>query len=279
MSNRTNEEHEDPPSQRPRILLTNDDGLRAEGIAAMYRGLVSFGDVSVVAPESVQSATGHGVTLHYPLLTRKVNLADSDAVGIAVDGRPADCVKLALTQLTPDVELVVSGINMGANVGVDVFYSGTVAAAVEGAFLGKPAIAVSHHLSERVQTSFDWAAALAMRVISGLWSAGEPRPGQVINVNIPALADGEEPSGVKVVPQCIRPWADRYERRLDPEGREYFWNTAKFSLARSEGENDVVALRERFITVTPLHFDLTARERIDNLWRALSGQTMRSGTV
>jgi 5'-nucleotidase len=238
----------------------------------MYRALRAFGDVRVVAPETVQSATGHGVTLHYPLLTQKAALAGTDVVGIAVDGRPADCVKLALTHLTPGIDLVVSGINQGANVGVDVFYSGTVAAAVEGAFLGKPAIAVSHHLSERIKTSFDWAAKLALRVIAQLWERGEPRPGQVININIPALEEGKEPAGVKVVPQCVRPWPDEYERRLDPEGREYFWNRAKFTLARSEGDNDVVALREGHITLTPLHFDLTARERLDNLWRAIASE-------
>ena len=257
-------------TRRPRILLTNDDGIRAEGIAAMYRQLIDFGDVRVVAPEAVQSATGHGVTLHNPLLTRRVSLADSHETGIAVDGRPADCVKLALVHFTPDVDLVVSGINQGANVGVDVFYSGTVAAAVEGAFLGKPAIAVSHHLSEEIETSYDWAAALAMRVIRRLWASGEPKPGQVININVPSLPQGQEPEGVKVVPQCIRPWSDQYERRQSPEGREYFWNAAKFTLTRSEGENDVVALREGFVTVTPLQFDLTARERLDNLWRAVA---------
>ena len=139
MTHRPDLEPDAPPGPhplRPRILLTNDDGIRSEGIAAMYRQLVRFGEIRVVAPETVQSATGHGVTLHNPLLTKKVPLADTDAVGTAVEGRPADCVKLAISQLTPDVDLVVSGINMGANVGVDVFYSGTVAAAVEGAFLG-----------------------------------------------------------------------------------------------------------------------------------------------
>ncbi len=270
MSHRTDEDQSELGGRRPRVLLTNDDGIRAEGIAAMYRQLTGFGDVRVVAPETVQSATGHGVTLHNPLLTRRVSLADSDETGIAVDGRPADCVKLALSHFTPDVELVISGINQGANVGVDVFYSGTVAAAVEGAFLGKPAIAVSHHLSEEVETSYDWAAALAMRVIRRLWASGEPKAGQVVNINVPSLPEGQEPAGVKVVPQCIRPWSDQYERRHSPEGREYFWNAAKFTLSRSEGENDVVALRERFITVTPLHFDLTARERLEDLWRAIA---------
>lgn len=268
--NRQDEHTSQTLPRRPRILLTNDDGIRAEGIAAMHRQLIEFGEVRVVAPETVQSATGHGVTLHNPLLTRRVSLADSPETGIAVDGRPADCVKLALAHLVPGVELVISGINQGANVGVDVFYSGTVAAAVEGAFLGKPAIAVSHHLSEEIETSYDWAAALAMRVIRQLWRAGEPRPGQVININVPSLAEGAEPAGVKVVPQCVRPWSDQYERRQSPEGREYFWNAAKFTLSRSEGENDVVALREGYITVTPLQFDLTARQRLESLWRAIA---------
>ena len=246
---------------RPNILLTNDDGIRAEGIAALWRALRDVGDVRVVAPETVQSASGHGVTLHLPLLTQRVKLLGEEFEGIAVDGRPADCVKLALSQLTPDVECVVSGMNAGANVGVDVFYSGTVAAAVEGAFLGRKAIAVSLHLSDRIETAWDWAASVAMRTVRTLINAGRPDWGQVVSINVPALAEGEEPAGVKVVPQCVRPWSDTYERRQDPGGRDYYWNTAKFSLLRSEGDVDVVALRERFVTVTPLQFDLTDHGR------------------
>lgn len=237
----------------------------------MYRALAEEPSLSVrtIAPETAQSATGHGVTLHLPLLTQQVKLADIDATGIAVDGRPADCVKLALSEIAPEAELVISGINHGANVGVDVFYSGTVAAAVEGAFLGRRAIAVSMHLRPEMEQRFDWAAALAMRAIRRLLEAGLPAPGNVVNINIPALANGEEPAGIMVVPQCICTWPDSFERRQDPNGRDYFWNTAKFNLARSEGETDVVALREGFITVTPLHFDLTDRDRLAPLTRAL----------
>lgn len=256
------------------VLLTNDDGIRAEGIAAMYRVLAEDPSFSVrtVAPETVQSSTGHGVTLDLPLLTQEVKLPDTEATGIAVDGRPADCVKLALNEIAPEAQLVISGINHGANVGVDVFYSGTVAAAVEGAFLGRRAIAVSMHVRPEIQQSYQRAAVLALRVIRHLLDAELPAPGQVINVNIPGLAADEEPAGIKVVPQCICPWSDTFERRQDPDGRNYFWNTAKFSLGRSEGDTDVVALRERFITVTPLHFDLTARERLAPLAAALGQQ-------
>src|SRR3954451_8235792 len=130
------------------ILLTNDDGIQAPGIVAMYRELVKLGEVHVVAPETVQSATGHGITITTPMLTQKVEIADG-IVGTAIDGRPADCVKIATARLLPrPPDLVVSGINSGANVGINVIYSGTVAAAIEAAFLGLPAIAVSLYLRE-----------------------------------------------------------------------------------------------------------------------------------
>ena len=136
------------------ILLTNDDGISAPGLVALYRELHSLGEVAVVAPESVQSATGHGITLNQPLLTRKVTVEDA-FTGIAVDGRPADCVKLAVAQLLPRTpDLVVSGMNSGANTGINVVYSGTVAAAIEAAFLGLPAIAVSLHLNHAIPLNY-----------------------------------------------------------------------------------------------------------------------------
>src|SRR5215213_6923366 len=136
------------------ILLTNDDGIMAPGIVAMYRELTQLGDVTVVAPETVQSATGHGITLTAPLLTSKV-IVENGFTGTAVDGRPADCVKLAVNQLLPRLpDLVVSGINSGANVGINVIYSGTVAAAIEAAFLGLPSIAVSLMLKNDVDVDY-----------------------------------------------------------------------------------------------------------------------------
>src|ERR1700710_36064 len=139
------------------ILLTNDDGIRAPGIIAMYRELLKLGEVAVVAPETVQSATGHGITITTPLLTNRVTVENA-FTGIAVDGRPADCVKLAINQLLPRrPDLVVSGLNAGANVGINVLYSGTVAAALEAGFLGVPAIALSL-LTDRAVPDYALAA-------------------------------------------------------------------------------------------------------------------------
>jgi 5'-nucleotidase len=238
------------------ILLTNDDGISAPGIAAMYRELIRLGEVIVVAPETAQSATGHGITLNTPLLTSRVTI-ENGFTGTAVDGRPADCVKLAFAQLLPrPPDLVVSGINAGANVGINVIYSGTVAAAIEAAFLGAPSIATSLFLRNHVPTDFARAAKLSLETIEKILALGLS-PGQVASINIPALQPDQPPAGTKIVRQCIRPWVDTYQRRQDPRGREYYWNSSVFSLGDTEADTDVAALRDHFITVTPLQFDLT----------------------
>ncbi len=239
-----------------RILLTNDDGIRAPGLLAMHRQLTSLGQVEVVAPETVQSATGHGITITTPLLTQRVDVA-GEFVGTAVDGRPADCVKLAVSQLLrPPVDLVVSGMNSGANVGINVLYSGTVAAAIEAAFLGLPAIAVSLLLRDQVTTDYDRAAGFARIAIDRVLAAGI-KPGEVVSINVPALGSGEQPAGYRVCRQCTRPWADTYERRTDPRGRDYFWNSSVYSLGPTDADTDVAFLKDRFVTITPLMFDLT----------------------
>jgi len=238
------------------ILLTNDDGILAPGLVAMYRELVRLGEVHVVAPETVQSAAGHGITISAPLLTSRVTV-ENGFTGTAVDGRPADCVKLAAAQLLPRApDLVVSGINSGANVGINVIYSGTVAAAIEAAFLGLPSVAVSLLLRTGVEVDYARAASLARDTIEKLIEAGLA-PGQVVSLNLPALRPGEPPTGVKVVRQCTRPWADTYERRTDPRGRAYYWNSSVFTLSETDEDTDVAALRDGYITITPLQFDLT----------------------
>ena len=248
------------------ILLTNDDGIRAPGLVALYRELAKTHEVVVVAPETVQSATGHGITMATPLLTSRVKVEDAFE-GTAVDGRPADCVKLAVNQLCggrlPD--LVVSGMNSGTNVGINVIYSGTVAAAIEAGFLGLPAIAVSLYLKSDVETDYVRAAVYAARTIDVILRAGL-KAGQIATMNVPALRAGEEPAGVRVVRQCTRPWIDTYERRQDPKGRDYFWNTSVFRLGQTEEDTDVAALRDRYITITPLQYDLTDHELVQ-AWR------------
>lgn len=248
------------------ILLTNDDGITAPGILAMYHALTAMGEVHVVAPETVQSATGHGITLATPILTSRVTIAPG-VTGTAIGGRPADCVKLAVSNLLPRrPDLVVSGINSGANVGIHVMYSGTVAAAIEGAFMGLPSIAVSLFLRDHVPTNYEKAAAATMPVIRDLLDRGLAG-GEMVNINIPASPLDAPARGVKFCRQCFRPWDDQYERRLDPRGRPYFWNSSVFNLGTSESDTDVAYLRDGYITVTPLQFDLTQRETLAK-WQA-----------
>lgn len=251
------------------ILLTNDDGIRAPGLVAMYRELTSLGEVHVVAPETVQSATGHGITLSTPLLTQRVTVEET-FTGTAVDGRPADCVKLAVSRILPRrPDLVISGINAGANVGINVIYSGTVAAAIEAAFLGLPSIALSLYLRNEIPLDFARTAGFAMTVVRQILAAGL-KGGQVISVNLPPLMKDQSPTGVKVVRQCTNAWADEYEERTDPRGRPYYWNTTVFRLGSTDQDTDVAALRDGYITITPLQFDLThypmLREWKDREW-------------
>ncbi len=250
------------------ILLTNDDGIQAPGLVAMYRELVQLGDVEVVAPETVQSATGHGITITTPLLTTRVTIENA-FTGTAVAGSPADCVKLAVNQILPrQPDLVISGINSGANVGINVIYSGTVAAAIEAAFLGLPAIALSLYLRREVPTDYARAARWSRRIIEQCLAHGL-RPGEVVSANLPAVPPGDQPRGTRIVRQCTEPWVDTYERRQDPKGRDYFWNTSIFTLAQTEEDTDVAALRDGYITLTPLQFDLTCHAMTQR-WQKLN---------
>ena len=152
---------------------------------------------------------------------------------------------------------MISGINSGANVGINVIYSGTVAAAIEAAFLGLPSIALSLFLRKEIETDYQRAAMWSRRVIEQILEAGLQK-GQCASVNLPAVPKGEQPKGTRVLRQCLEPWVDTYERRVDPRGKEYFWNSSIFTLGKTEADTDVAALRDRYITITPLQFDLTA---------------------
>jgi 5'-nucleotidase len=242
------------------ILLCNDDGILHPGIAALHRVLREFGDVFVVAPETGQSAAGHSITLNYPLIARRIHVADF--YGWAVDGRPADCVKLALMELLGKrPQLVVSGLNAGGNSGVNVLYSGTVAAAVEGALYGIPSMAFSLY-TER-DFDFDRGSAAARGVIERVLSGGL-FPGMLLNVNIPQPSSGEPPRGIRVVRQSVARWIDSFDRRTDPRGRTYFWLGGAGSKTGAP-ETDDHALEENYITVTPLHFDLTHHGHLERI--------------
>jgi 5'-nucleotidase len=248
-----------------RILLTNDDGIYAPGLRALRKQLLKLGSVTAVAPATEQSGVGHSITLLTPLVVQEV-VEENSRIGWLVEGSPADCVKLACLELLEEQpDLVVSGINMGANAGINVLYSGTVAAAVEGAFFGLKSIAISLEYSD--YPNFDHAAELSVRVISQILEH-DPEPGSLFNVNLPELRGGE-PAGVRVVPQGVVRYHEGFERRVDPRGRIYFWSKIDYVPRPHEGETDLSALGSRYITVTPLRFDLTDRLKLDEMsaWR------------
>jgi 5'-nucleotidase len=252
-----------------RILLTNDDGIHAPGIEAMHAALHGLGEIMTVAPLTVQSATSHGVTFHEPLMTDEVVVNDSMS-GFAVDGRPADCVKLALRtlwteQYGPDSspDLVVSGLNSGANVGINVIYSGTVAAAIEAAFLGVPAIAVSLHIGDPACIRFGRAGSIARAVIDHLLEHEIDRH-SVINVNIPCTETDDAPMPpIRVVEMNTAAGSSSFEERKSPDGRRYFWACGSgLAFERTAEGSDVEALLGGAVTVTPLDYDLTDHARM-----------------
>ncbi len=241
------------------ILLTNDDGIYAPGLAAMERELRKLGEVTVVAPATEQSGVGHLITFLTPLVCLEVFDGERRR-GWAVEGSPADCVKLAVSELCPTrPDLVVSGINRGLNAGINVLYSGTVAAAIEGAFFGIPSVAVSLDYDEHA--NFDDAAILARAIIEQITAHPSP-PARLFNVNIPRVAL-QEPRGVRVVPMGVARYGEHFIRRKDPQGRTYFWATVDPPPRDDHQETDLSALKDGYITLTPLHYDLTLRPALD----------------
>ena len=256
-----------------RILLTNDDGIRAPGIIALHKALEGLGEIVVFAPETVQSAMSHGITYTKPLMIQKVEVTKS-MTGVAVDGRPADCVKLAMRSLWEErfgegtqPDLTISGMNSGANVGINIIYSGTVAAAIESAFLGVPAIAVSLYLYNRDLICYDRAAEIARTVIDRVLE-NKLESNEVINVNIPICETSDMPMPqIKVVDMNAAGDLGHYDKRKSPDGRTYYWAAGNgMSFAHTAQGSDVEALKQGHVTVTPLNYVLTDTDRM-GLWQ------------
>lgn len=266
-----------------RILLCNDDGVTAQGIVALHDALIdssgrfggALGEVFVVAPLTVQSATGHGVTFRQPLLVAPTDVNERMS-GVAVDGRPADCVKLALTELWPAKfgagsrpDLVISGMNMGANVGINVLYSGTCAAAIEAAFLGVPSIAVSLHIGTS-RPDYEVAAGWARTVIEKLLSSGPLSAHECMNINIP-ITEREGPMPpVVAATMNTHGMIDAFTKNKNPLGQTYYWSSGQpMEFHATEVGSDVQGLMERSITVTPLRFDMTDHARMSEVAKRL----------
>ena len=240
-----------------RILVTNDDGVQSDGLFALFHALSQVGDVSVVAPERQQSAAGHAITLHKPLRLSPTTLRDGSPAFMS-NGTPSDCATLGILEATGgDVDLVVSGINHGPNLGWDVHYSGTVSAAIEAAIIGKPALAVSVASWEK-DMHFEPVARFAAQMAQ--WLVAHPLPPYtILNINAPNLPQSEL-QGVAVTTQGRRQYVDRIEKRSDPTGRPYYWLGGSLAEeeAGAEAGSDVRAIADGKISITPVHLDLTA---------------------
>ena len=244
-----------------RILLTNDDGIYAPGLAALEKELAKLGEVRVVAPATEQSGVGHSITFLMPLVCKEVY--DGDRLrGWAVEGSPADCVKIGIFEYFDEPpDLVVSGINGGLNAGINVLYSGTVAAAIEGAFFGVTSIAVSLEFDDHA--NFAKAAEIAGGIVKQILDNKSPAP-QLYNVNIPTLAI-DNPKGVRVVPMGVARYGEHFIKRTDPRGRQYYWATNDPPPKKTDVETDLTALEQGYITLTPLSYDMTAHQVMESM--------------
>jgi 5'-nucleotidase len=248
-----------------RILITNDDGILAPGLEALYHAVADLGQVDVVAPQDAQSGIGHAISVMTPLLVQRVHV-NGVFHGWSVAGRPADCVKLAMVELLRErPDYVLSGINAGANAGVNVLYSGTIAGAIEGALFGVPSIAFSLELSDELD--FHGAGRVA-RLIFEHVIASQPPPGTCLSVNIPALDRGW-PKGARCCRQAPINWEEHYEKKIENEAQAIYWLNGTLPDHEQFPDSDLAAIRNGYVAITPLRADLTDHEQLGQVahWR------------
>ncbi|HUI29996.1 MAG TPA: 5'/3'-nucleotidase SurE [Candidatus Acidoferrales bacterium] len=254
--------------KKPQILISNDDGIDAPGLYVLAKRLKQFADVAVVAPSIQQSAVGHAITVRTPLRAHEFR-RDGKLFGYAVDGTPADCIKLAIRSLIkPKPDLIISGINDGLNTAVNVIYSGTVSAATEGTILGIPSIAVSIEYTQK--PDFEPAAKVASAIAKYILKHGIPKD-TILNINVPSIP-AKRIKGIKFTRQGRSRWDDKFYLRKDPKNRDYYWLAGDMRILDHDENVDQVALRSGFVSVTPIHFDLTHHKFLEKMQKEWNGK-------
>jgi 5'-nucleotidase len=249
-------------NRKPRVLLTNDDGIDAPGLQKLAAAVSSKWDVFIAAPEKQKSAVSNALNISNPLRVFE-NPPNGVCKSYAINGTPADCVKLALTTLLdfkPD--LIISGINHGQNTAINILYSGTVAGATEGMLFGVPSIAASvasHDYLADLESSIDYVIKIAEKVLNSALP-----PCTLLNVNIPSIPM-DEIKGIMVTRQSSNTWRDRYEQRNDPFGRTYYWFAGSFADEDESPDSDDRAIKEGYVSVTPLEINFTSFKSIEKI--------------
>ena len=248
--------------KRPLILVTNDDGISAKGIYSLQKAVSSFGDVVVVAPDSAMSGMGHAITISEPLRLKKGDFFGG-VEAYSCSGTPVDCVKLGIYEvLHRKPDLIISGINHGANTATNVLYSGTMSAAVEGAMEGIPSVGFSLYDFDP-NADFDDAMEVVKTIVENVLKNGMPK-GVCLNVNVPKVPKGEL-KGIQICRQAHAFWEDRFDKRMDPFNKPYYWLTGDFVDQESADDTDLYWIDKGFVSVVPTQFDMTAYSALDDL--------------
>lgn len=249
-------------SRRPLIIVTNDDGITSPGIKALIEVAGDYGEIMVIAPDKPQSGVGHAITLSSTLRINKIKVYDNQE-GYSCSGTPVDCIKLAVNEIVPrKPDLIVSGINHGSNCSINVIYSGTMSAAIEGLLEGIPSVGFSL-LDYSIEADFTAAKKVAGKIIRSIIRHKLPR-NTCLNVNIPKLSEAEI-MGIKICRQADANWIEKFDKRVDPGGREYYWLTGEFKNYDKGTDTDVWALANNYVSVVPTQVDLTAYHAIETL--------------
>jgi 5'-nucleotidase len=242
------------------ILISNDDGILANGIKALVKALSKNHDVYVIAPDRERSAAGHSITLHTPLRVQEIDVKHGAKRCWMTTGTPGDCIKIGVNAILDNTELpdlIISGINHGPNLGGDILYSGTVSCAMEGALLGVPSIAVSLASLKSEYEDFIVAAEFTAKFIDKMSDYKFPAK-TVLNINVPGL-DKEDISGIAVTELGKRMFTDNYERRIDPRGKVYYWMAGELITEPEDARTDIAAVRNNKISITPITYDMTRK--------------------
>jgi len=243
------------------ILLVNDDGIDAPGLSVLYSAVRDLGTITVVAPDGERSAVSHSITLDKPMPLRKF-VKDGLFEGYALRGTPADCVKLALAEIMPSPpDLVISGINLGSNTGLNVIYSGTVGGAAEAVFNGIPGIAVS--LTTYDHPNWEPAASFIRFLVKRM--KNDLPHDVMLNVNVPNVKNNSDIAGLRVCEQGMAQWKEKFEKRTDPKGRTYYWMSGIKKELNEAETIDETAVKNNYISLTPIRFDLTAHDKLNGL--------------